>query len=200
MERLASLILFLACAPLANATTILVESGQLTGANNVNVSGTLYNVRFLDGTCEDLYNGCLDPADFIFNSVGAATQAALALEAQVFLDGGMGNFDSMPALTRGCDAGLNTCQIATPYSSVGLRAQYVTLANRSGTIATDLFVQGSEFFRTDITGNNRLTWAVWSTPVIGPVAVPLPTPAWLLIAALLAVAISLRKQFNPAER
>ncbi len=38
----------------ANATPIVV-AGQLVGATNIDVGGTLYNVDFADGTCIGLF-------------------------------------------------------------------------------------------------------------------------------------------------
>ena len=35
-----------------------IRNGELFGASDVNVNGTLYDVAFQDGTCIDLYNGC----------------------------------------------------------------------------------------------------------------------------------------------
>ena len=44
----------------------IVKGGQLTGAENVSVNGTLYNVTFLGGTCVDIFDGCDEAANFEF--------------------------------------------------------------------------------------------------------------------------------------
>ena len=94
----------------AYATVILnVTGGQLTGAQNVVVSGTLYDVTFVDGTCIALFSGCDAVNDFDI-SVGAANAAANALIDQVFKDSGLGLFDTDPELTSGCS--LPECAIA----------------------------------------------------------------------------------------
>ena len=85
----------------AQAATLDVVGGQLNGAFGVNVDGSLYDVQFLDGTCIALYNGCDDVSDFTFQTSAAAILASQALLDQVFLDGPLGNFDSIPGLTRG---------------------------------------------------------------------------------------------------
>jgi len=43
--------------PVPPATPVVV-GGELVGATNVNVGGTLYDVQFVEGTCVDLYDGC----------------------------------------------------------------------------------------------------------------------------------------------
>jgi hypothetical protein len=91
-----------------------VENGILTGADNVSVNGSLYNVRFLDGTCIDLFNGCDEDSDFLFNSEATAGAAADALFAQVF-EGGQ--FLTSWTLIAGCGSE-ELCSIYTPHGSV----------------------------------------------------------------------------------
>ena len=57
---LAAVLVALGCAPFANADPVLLVngSGVLTGAHNVQVGGTLYDVMFVDGTCVDVFGGC----------------------------------------------------------------------------------------------------------------------------------------------
>src|SRR5688572_27474840 len=77
----------------AEAAVLQVSGGELTGALEVDVGGTLYNVAFVEGTCVDLFSGCDEVSDFTFTSLGGATQASQALLDQVFLDVTEGNFD-----------------------------------------------------------------------------------------------------------
>ena len=53
---IATLGLTVASAQAANLS--VNGSGLLTGANNVNVGGILYNVIFVDGSCIGLFDGC----------------------------------------------------------------------------------------------------------------------------------------------
>jgi hypothetical protein len=94
----------------ARAATPDVVDGELVGAFDVLVGTTLYDVVFQDGTCVDLFDGCDDSADFVFQTSGAANQASLALLGQVLL----GTYDDMPELTAGCE-NLNVCYVTTPY-------------------------------------------------------------------------------------
>ncbi len=107
----------------AQAATLDVVGGQLMGAADVLVDGSLYDVQFLDGTCIDLYNGCDDNSDFTFSGDCCGQAATLALQAlgdQVFLDGPLGSFDSVPTLTNGCEISASTnsfenCRVVSPY-------------------------------------------------------------------------------------
>ena len=100
----------------AGAATLNVVGGQLVGASGVDVSGTLYDVEFVDGTCIDLFDGCDEPSDFTFSTQGSATAAAKALMDQVFIDGIDGLFDSNPGSTFGCTGSIE-CDVWTPYKS-----------------------------------------------------------------------------------
>ena len=97
-------------APAIAATLIIDESGKLTGATDVNVLGTVYDVVFLDGTCVSVFNGCDDPEDFAFSNSRDAGLAALALLDQVLV----GPFDDSPALTSGCTDPLR-CSVWIPF-------------------------------------------------------------------------------------
>jgi len=97
----------------AQAATLNVIDGILHGASDVLVDGNLYDVQFLDGTCIDLYNGCDDTSDFTFQTLASADLAALALLDQVFVNGPLGQFDSSPTLTNGCD--VSPCVSFIPY-------------------------------------------------------------------------------------
>ncbi len=101
---LAAVLVALGCAPFANADPVLLVngSGVLTGAQNVRVGGTLYDVMFVDGTCIDVFGGCDTGSDFKFATFEDAAAAANALLGQVFVDAPVGNFDGHPELTLGC--------------------------------------------------------------------------------------------------
>ena len=90
---------------------------SLLGADNVEVNGLFYNVRFLDGTCIALFNGCDASADFLFGTRGDAQLAADALLAQVFADGSY--YGSFPEFTYGC-SDQYTCSIITAYDVVAV--------------------------------------------------------------------------------
>ena len=112
------LALFLGLTPpvrVADAATLQVSGGQLTGATGVNIGGSFFDVEFLDGSCAGLFSGCNEASDFDFVTQPAAATAAQALLDQVFLDGALGNFDSDPELTRGCSI-VEGCIVIIPYA------------------------------------------------------------------------------------
>ena len=96
----AALAAVLSCAAFARADPVLLVNGSgiLTGAQGVNVGGTLYDVAFVEGTCADVFNGCDTASNFSFATFEDAAVAANALIGQVFV----GNFDRHPELTLGC--------------------------------------------------------------------------------------------------
>ena len=87
---------------LSSAVMLQVDAtGQLTGATEVDVLGTLYDVEFVDGTCVALFGGCDEASDFAFTDQASAEAAAQALLDFVFVDNAMGTFDSDPEMTLG---------------------------------------------------------------------------------------------------
>ncbi len=65
----------------ANAVVILnVDAdGLLIGATGLNVGGTLFDIRFLDGSCIDIFDGCDETSDFAFTDLNSAAAAATVL-------------------------------------------------------------------------------------------------------------------------
>jgi hypothetical protein len=164
----------------AGAAVLNVSGGQLLGAHNVDVLGTLYDVTFLDGTCSDVFNGCDEQSDFIFSDQTTATAAGQALLDQVFIDTGLGSFDSFPNLTAGCPGGY-VCDVYIPFvitSSGGhmdVYAENYSAANGSPDISNCCNNAGSTYPTDSV--------SVWG--VFAPAVVPIP-PAALLFATGLA--------------
>lgn len=155
-------------------------NGILTGATDVNVGGTLYDVEFLDGTCAALFNGCDANSDFTFQTFAGAVAASQALLDQVFVNTGVngnpfGNFDSDPAFTQGCT--FFACFTATPYvvTAPG-SASTVSAFNNTGN-SDSLF--GPFVFSFDTTTRTDITWARWT-----PAANPVPEPATITLFGL----------------
>lgn len=97
--------------------TLVIQNGILMGANNIDVGGSSYDVRFVEGSCISLFNGCDTDADLTFLTSSVAIIANQALFSQVFTDGILGNFDTQPGLINGCggNGGGGVCRIRTPY-------------------------------------------------------------------------------------
>lgn len=179
----------------ASATVVNVVGGTLYGASGVMVDGTSYDVSFVDGSCDSLFDGC-DPSHFAFTTQTGATDASQALLNFVFLDTSLGNFDSSPGLTNGCSSTV-VCNVITPFfaysSSTLFSAIYavnvaeppVSPYNSDETKA----VSGmSATFGIDISGSPMYVFAVWSPTS----TVPLPSTALLFGSGLLVLVFARR--------
>lgn len=200
---IAALPAMFAAAPACAAVVLSISAGgQLTGASGVDVGGTMYDVRFVDGTCNAVFSDCQAgaPNAFAFHTQGSAHEASQALLDQVFLDGPQGNFDSDLSLTSGC-ASDRICDAITPYGTFMFRSTtYVwdngarnTPTTGDGVINAEINVEN--FF--DLAGSlgvgPNFVWAVW-TPAAVPTDPPatggqLPLPGTLALVSLALAAL-----------
>jgi hypothetical protein len=68
MRKLVLAVLLVLMASGAQAFMLDLVGGQLIGASDVLVDGSLYDVRFLDGSCITLYSRCDEASDFTFQT------------------------------------------------------------------------------------------------------------------------------------
>ena len=160
----------------ASAATLVVSGGQLMGATGVEVNGASYDVEFVEGSCNSLFNNC---TDFTFTTSSTSQDASQALLDQVFI----GVYDTSPALTNGIETSYQGV-IFTPYGRRGsLEFDQTYARNKSG--AGDE-VQLGYFKRSyDLSANTGSAFARWSPASVS--AVPLPAAAWLFISAIVGL-------------
>lgn len=163
---------------------IVDGNGILTGAKGVPVNGTLYDVRFVEGTCATVFSAC-DQSHFDFTTESTALAASKALLDSVLLDGPSGAFDTNPALTKGCFFESN-CWIQEPYGISGDKFLFTQTLNNLD-IPTSLdgyFVRGEGIdLSYDSSQDINGTFARWTR-----VSVPEPSSLLLLGFGLLGLA------------
>ncbi|VAW64136.1 hypothetical protein MNBD_GAMMA09-1293 [hydrothermal vent metagenome] len=173
------------------AVSLIVNNGQLMGAKDVSVSGVLYNVSFQDGTCINLFNGCDQASDFVFNTEAMARVAGQALLDTVFIDVPEGAFDTVPKRTNGIRWDYDGI-VQMPVSPINAQSVLVLKLIHSRFEASDQ-IQGLATFpiSSDLTLSDITTFAVWS-----PVSqVPIPASIWLFGSGLFGLVFAVRRKF-----
>ncbi len=157
---------------MAEVALLIDDTGQLTGATGVIVGDKTFDVSFAVGKCSELFSGCAEAGNFIFNSFEDAKMASAALEATVILDSEQGNFDSIPSMVRGCTGKITACSIMTPFGFSKVtpaEISDVSFVNVPRRIDIGPFSGASDSVAIGQTKNNKVVplisvWAVWSTP------------------------------------
>lgn len=177
-----SILMFTTLSAHAGLAELDIRDGQLFGAQNVNVQGKLYDVAFLDGTCEELFGGCDSTEDFVFQTEQTARAAATALSIYVFTVNSI--FDISPELTNGC-ADLAACLIYTSYGIEGQSANSAVFVNRNrGRNLGDVAIGIGE----DLSDTQSGVFAKWSV-----IEVPNPSALSLLALGLVGLAMQRRR-------
>lgn len=198
-KRLIALLAMYVAAGSASAVLLQVDTttGKLTGATGIVVGGQSYDVKFMEGTCIALFNGCDSTSDFFFKDKDDARAAAEAMLDQVFVDGPSGAFDSISALTFGCEDTYLYCVVITPYlppdplSALSITASVVFMTNQDSSTGFSDGRSNSGVVNSADTGSApHLVFAVWSE---SRAAVPEPSVLALAGIALFGAAAVRRR-------
>jgi hypothetical protein len=194
-------LLMLVCAGSVNAATVVMSGGQLIGATGVEVNGASYDVAFLDGSCNSLYNGCTG-LPFTTSSEGLAASQALIDQVMIPQNINPGNSYLINGIDDLISSSFYVAIIMTPVTeSGGLGAvnvrsvQFIDSGVRAelsaGELpypaygkASDQTSSTSPFSYSDIAMVDEV-YAVWTPAAVS--AVPLPAAAWLFGSALLGL-------------
>ncbi len=183
-------------SPASAAVELLVVDGKLTGANNVNVDGTSYDVRFVDGTCVALFFGCDSTSDFFFTTLSSARLASQALLDQVLVNGSSGSFDTVPGSTMGCSEGGAVCLALSPFV---VRSDGVFASVAFNGVVDDSGIGVLQFTSLDSVDDGSSVWALWSPAASAPVPLPATLPLiGLGLGAAALVARRKRSSHQPA--
>jgi hypothetical protein len=189
----------------AYSATLVIEDGQLVGADGITFDGYTGSVRFVDGSCADIFNGCDEPSDLVFETLTStenearvlALSASSALLTQVFDANPL--YDLNIELTFGCeqttDVALVLCGILTPYSTDGITVLTANMTNRDDTNRRDTIGSRQGYFITDSTlpdASTRVDDLVYAAWTVTPV--PLPAAVWLFATGLLGLIGIARKK------
>lgn len=179
---LAVVALGLASTTVVRAASLIVDgSGQLIGARDINVDGTLYEFTFRDGAYLDIFG---DIAGLDTTSAAEATQLGQALLDQVLVDSALGTFDSDPELTFGCE-NLNSCSILIPFAvdvTANTVENVVVINQRAEGVNPDM-IRNDPPLLTNLNGDasdvTTRVYGDWQVQVV-----PLPPAAFLLGSAI----------------
>jgi len=181
--------------------TLNVSGGMLMGATGVDVNGILFDVKFLDGTCAELYTGCDENTDFPFtnsadlNDIVLIWAAVTALFDQVLIDSSSGAFDSYPILINGCVLA-GACQINTPLF-VGSSTEFIPAFGAFNDIAVeqglttnlDHINEEAVYFNSNpsplFPSADASVFAVWNQTTV----VPVPPALWLFLSGILGLTV-----------
>lgn len=175
------------------APVLQIENNLLTGAKFVNVDGKLYDVVFQKGSCNSVFQGC-NASLFTFPTQARAANAGFALKESVFVDSVLGQFDTDPRLTNGCqfsNAFSFACHAVTPYGVTRIPGGFFAISFYNLRGVDGLFDQNLP--SANLLSNYEV-FAVWSESVTE--TVPEPETLLLTFVALGALHLTRRKHLR----
>lgn len=181
--------------PAVAQQAMLTTSGRtLTGATGLTVAGLdgTYDVTFVDGTCDQVFGDCGNPASF-----GPITSSALALnaaESLIRLIDTNDTFDQLPEYTLGCGTNVPQCLAFIPYAngSDGFLSGSLAI-NAKGPFNRDGVGTSTLYATADTTNISTVVYAKFTASSVTG-AVPEPSTWALMLLGFGAVGSSLRRR------
>ncbi len=190
------------------ATALVTDtSGSIVGVNGVNVQGSLYDVSFIDGPCEEAMGGECDSADDFFFSDKLAWKASMSLFNffdPLFTDDSWNNpgvqLYTSGSVIEGCE--VDYCEIVTPTFDADINEvsyKYFAFWIDSGingdqyggsTVLSDP-VSAFEYYNEN--KPHLYTFAKWSDANVSPVPNPATLP--LLVIGMIGL-VSFRRKLR----
>ena len=174
MKSLPGFILLFLFGVTANATTLTVDAGIVTGATDIIEGNRSFDIVLVDGTCAGIFFGCNEDADF------APIEESDLLDLQNVLVSFLNEVKASPfdqSNILGCGAATD-CRVYSPIGFNELAGNASTVLGAFTGTNIDPGVQGIDpsqnFADSDI-----LTWAV-----ITPTVIPIPAALWLFVSGL----------------
>lgn len=208
-RKLFTTLVFIGCAFFGaegRASVMLnIDPGnnQLLGASGIEVNGTLYDVAFVQGSCQSVFSGCDEPGDFTFTTSADTETAMTALMNQVFAPNLL--YDTNPELTFGI-SNTNEGVLVTPWETTTQFYTAVFFHNFTLAVGQVPFLFGQPdavkinlIDPVDIDSGTRdfLVYAVWSETPLVTQGVPLPATMLLLLAGLAGAGFVRRMHHKP---
>jgi hypothetical protein len=181
-------------AGLSSAAVLTMDGSILVGATGLSVGNQRYDVRFADGSCTSLFNGCRAANTFLFKQDILARVANEALYDQV-IRGTV--FDTNPELISGCDAEYG-CAIFTPYDAEpDWSNHFLAALIWNLPIANDLYTFDAFYWvpREADTHDSHWVYAVWSEAN----SVPEPDGFTLVLIGLVAMVAIIKSKSKVAR-